>query len=67
MEDESLENDNVEQNILYDLTIHAEWPQEPEITVRLIALKYFGQLSVNAYARSEFNLISLGQFHPESP
>ena len=46
MEDESLENDNVEQNILYDVTIHAEWPQEPEITVRLIALKYFGQLSV---------------------
>lgn len=22
-----------EENILYDLTIHAEWPQEPEITV----------------------------------
>ena len=25
---------NVEENILYDLTIHSEWPQEPEITVR---------------------------------
>ena len=24
---------NVEENILYDLTIHAEWPLEPEITV----------------------------------
>ena len=57
MEDESLENDNVEQNILYDLTIHAEWPQEPEITVRLIALKCVGQLCVNAYAQRCLKMI----------
>ena len=33
-EDDESENDKVEKNILYDLTIHAEWPQEPEITGR---------------------------------
>ena len=41
MEDDESENDNVEKNILYDLTIHAEWPQEPEITVGTIIMDLF--------------------------
>lgn len=34
MEDESWSD--VEEKILYDLTVHAEWPQEPEITVSFL-------------------------------
>ena len=33
---EDVEDGTTEENILYDLTIQAEWPQEPEIFVRHI-------------------------------
>ncbi len=42
MADEKLSDDNVEENILYDLTVHAEWPQEAEITVGTFVVNISG-------------------------
>ena len=33
---EDVENETTDENILYDLTIHAEWKQENELFVRVL-------------------------------
>ena len=35
---EDVENEITDENILYDLTIHAEWKQENELFVRAIMI-----------------------------
>ena len=35
---EDVENETTDENILYDLTIHAEWKQENELFVRAIMI-----------------------------
>ena len=35
---EDVENETTDENILYDLTIHAEWKQENELFVRVLIL-----------------------------
>ena len=35
---EDVEDESADENILYDLTIHAEWKQENELFVRIYYL-----------------------------
>ena len=45
---EESQSDVEDKNILYDLSIHAEWPQETESTVRAISFCYLFALFINA-------------------